>query len=72
KYEAVVLGNITDDSGTIERPIGRHKTDRKKMAVTEKNSKEAITFYRVFQRFNGYTHLELTLKTGRTHQIRVH
>ena len=72
KYEAVVLGNLKDDSGTINKPIGRHKTDRKKMAVTYQNSKEAITHYRVIARYKGFTHVELTLETGRTHQIRVH
>jgi 23S rRNA pseudouridine1911/1915/1917 synthase len=72
KYEAVVLGNLKDDSGTIDKPIGRHKTDRKKMAVTYENSKEAITHYRVLHRYKGFTHVELTLETGRTHQIRVH
>ena len=72
KYQAVVVGNIKDDSGTINAPIGRHPTDRKKMAVTQKNSRNAVTHYRVIARYNGYTHVELTLETGRTHQIRVH
>ncbi len=71
-YQAIVTGNIKDDSGTIELPIGRHPKDRKKMAVTDKNSKHAITHYKVIERYNGYTHLELRLETGRTHQIRVH
>lgn len=78
RYEAVVVGNIRDDSGTVNAPIGRHPTDRKKMAVTEKNSRNAITHYDVLRRFVGngggsaYTHIRLTLETGRTHQIRVH
>lgn len=72
KYQAVVCGNIRDDEGTINAPVGRHPTDRKKMAVTTKNSREAITHYRVISRYHGYTHIELTLETGRTHQIRVH
>lgn len=72
KYEAIVLGKIKEDNGTINKPIGRHKTDRKKMAVTQQNSKEAITHFRVLNRYNGFTHVELTLETGRTHQIRVH
>lgn len=72
KYQAVVVGNIKDDEGTINAPIGRHPTDRKKMTVTMKNSREAVTHYRVLGRYRGYTHLELTLETGRTHQIRVH
>ena len=72
KYQAVVVGNIKDDRGTINAPIGRHPTDRKKMTVTQKNSREAVTHYRVIERYKGYTHVELTLETGRTHQIRVH
>lgn len=72
KYQAVVYGNIRTEEGTINAPIGRHPTDRKKMAVTQKNSREAVTHYRVLGRYNGFTHVELTLETGRTHQIRVH
>ena len=72
KYQAVVVGNLKDDAGTINAPIGRHPTERKKMAVTFKNAREAITHYRVLERFGAYTHIELTLETGRTHQIRVH
>ncbi len=72
KYQSVVYGNIKDDEGTINAPIGRHPTDRKKMAVTEKNSRNAVTHYKVLARYNGFTHIELTLETGRTHQIRVH
>ena len=72
KYQAVVCGNLRDDQGTVNAPIGRHPTDRKKMAVTARNSREAVTHYRVLTRYRGYTHIELTLETGRTHQIRVH
>lgn len=72
KYQAVVVGNLRDDEGTVDAPIGRHPTDRKKMTVTAKNSREAVTHYKVLQRFGSYTHVELTLETGRTHQIRVH
>ena len=71
-YEAIVVGNIKQDSGTINAPIGRHPIDRKKMAVTEKNSRPAVTHYEVIARYSGYTHLRLRLETGRTHQIRVH
>ncbi len=72
KYEAIIGGHLKEESGTVNAPIGRHKTDRKKMAVTALNSKEAITHYRVIAESREYTHLELTLETGRTHQIRVH
>ncbi len=71
-YEAIVCGNVRDDSGTIDAPIGRHPADRKKMAVTEKNSRSAVTHFSVLARYRGYTHLRLQLETGRTHQIRVH
>jgi len=71
-YEAVVCGNLREDRGTIDAPIGRCPTDRKKMAVTEKNSREAVTHWEVLARYPSYTHLRLRLETGRTHQIRVH
>ncbi len=72
KYQAVVCGNIKNDSFTIDLPIGRHPKDRKKMVVTDKNSKSAVTHVKVLGRYNGFTHVELALETGRTHQIRVH
>lgn len=72
EYEAVVYGNIKNQEGIIDAPIGRNLADRKKMAVTSKASKNAITHYRVLNRYNGFTHIKLKLETGRTHQIRVH
>lgn len=71
-YECIVVGGIKQDCGTIDAPIGRHPIDRKRMAVTEKNSKPAVTHWQVLERFSGYTHLQCRLETGRTHQIRVH
>lgn len=71
-YEAIVYGRIKEDSGTINAPIGRHPTDRKRMAVTDKNSRSAVTHFEVIARYNGFTHVRCILETGRTHQIRVH
>lgn len=72
KYHAIVHGVIKEDQGTIEAPIGRHATDRKKMSVNQKNGKSAITHFKVLKRFEKYTYVECELETGRTHQIRVH
>lgn len=72
EYQAVVCGRLKNSTGIIEAPIGRHPVDRKKMCVTEKNSKEAKTEYTVMEEFNNYSHVKLKLFTGRTHQIRVH
>ena len=71
-YEAVARGSFREDTGTVDRPIGRHPTDRKRMAVTEKNSRHAVTHWEVIARYQGYTHIRCILETGRTHQIRVH
>lgn len=71
-YLTIVHGNMREDTGTVNAPIGRHPTDRKQMAVVEKNSKHAVTHFRVLERFGQYTFLECKLETGRTHQIRVH
>lgn len=72
RYHAVCQGVLREDQGTIDKPIGRHPTDRKKMAVNERNGKHAVTHYKVLQRFEKYTYIECELETGRTHQIRVH
>ncbi len=72
EYEAIVYGNIKNDRGTIKGNIGRHKTDRKKMAVVAISGKSATTYYEVLKRYENYTHIKLKLETGRTHQIRVH
>ncbi len=72
EYYTVVIGNLKEDEGTINAPIGRHHTDRKRMAVTDKNSKSAITHYRVIGRYRGFCKVACLLETGRTHQIRVH
>ena len=71
-YEAIVCGSFREDSGTVDAPIGRHPSDRKKMCVTERNSKPAVTHWEVVARYPGYTHIRCHLETGRTHQIRVH
>ena len=71
-YEAIVCGNIKADNGTVDAPVGRHPSDRKKMCVTERNSRNAVTHYEVVRRYRGYTHVRCRLETGRTHQIRVH
>lgn len=72
RYHAICHGVLKDNAGTIDRPIGRHPSDRKKMAVNEKNGKSAVTHYRVLKRFERFTYIECVLETGRTHQIRVH
>lgn len=72
KYRAIVYGNVKAEQGTVDAPIGRHPSDRKKMAVNEKNGKHAVTHYQVLERFGQYTYIECQLETGRTHQIRVH
>ena len=72
RYQAIVHGVLKDDAGTVEGPIGRHPTDRKKMSINYNNGKSAVTHYKVIKRFRQYTHVECRLETGRTHQIRVH
>ena len=71
-YEAIICGNLKEDEGTVDAPIGRHPTDRKKMCVTARNSKEAVTHWEVVERFRGYSWVRCRRETGRTHQIRVH
>ena len=71
-YHAIVHGNIKEDSGTINEPIGRHPAERKKMCVNHQNGREAVTHYEVLERFGNYTYIACRLETGRTHQIRVH
>ena len=72
RYRAIVSGNLKEDEGTVEGPIGRHPVDRKKMAINYKNGKDAVTHYKVLERFGNATYIECRLETGRTHQIRAH
>ncbi|MBR0352326.1 MAG: RluA family pseudouridine synthase [Oscillospiraceae bacterium] len=72
EYLAVIRGGMREDSGTVDAPIGRHRTDRKRMAVTQTNSRPAVTHWSVVERYRGYTLIKCVLETGRTHQIRVH
>lgn len=72
EYNAVICGHLKDQEGTVNAPIGRNPKDRKKMCVTTQNAKNAVTHYNVIEEYNGYSHLQLKLETGRTHQIRVH
>ena len=72
EYEAVIVGGLKDDQGTVELPIARHPTDRKKMAINHYNGRHAVTHWTVLRRYPGYTHVQCRLETGRTHQIRVH
>nr|WP_304053883.1 RluA family pseudouridine synthase [Enterocloster clostridioformis] len=72
RYQAIVHGVISEDEGTVDAPIGRHPVERKKMSINYQNGKDAVTHYRVLNRFRQYTHVECRLETGRTHQIRVH
>ncbi len=72
EYEAVVRGRMREEEGTVFAPIGRHPVDRKRMAVTDRGSRPAMTHWFVIARYNGYTHIRCKLETGRTHQIRVH
>lgn len=72
EYEAVIIGHLKEQKGSIDAPIGRSKNDRKKMAVTELNSKKAVTRYEVLEEYPGFSYVRLRLETGRTHQIRVH
>ena len=71
-YECIVCGNLKEDTGTVDAPIGRHPSDRKKMCITERNGRHAVTHWEVIARYKGYTHVRCKLETGRTHQIRVH
>ncbi len=72
RYRAIVHGVMKEEEGTVDAPIGRDPSERKKMAVNHRNGKDAVTHYRVLQRFSSYTYIECRLETGRTHQIRVH
>lgn len=71
-YVAIVHGNVKEDDGTVDIPIGRHPIERKKMSTHTKSGKRAVTHYRVLRRFGEYTYIQCILETGRTHQIRVH
>ena len=71
-YECIVCGSMKEDSGTVDAPIGRHPTDRKKMCVAARGGRDAVTHWEVIRRYRGYTHVRCRLETGRTHQIRVH
>ncbi len=71
-YEAVVHGNIKKEEGTVDAPVGRHPSDRKKMSIHAKSGRRAVTHYKVLKRFGDYTYIQCILETGRTHQIRVH
>lgn len=71
-YEAVARGEFREEAGTVDAPIGRHPTERKRMAVTERGSRPAVTHWEVIARYRGWTHIRCRLETGRTHQIRVH
>ena len=71
-YEAVAVGNLREDLGTVNAPIGRHPVDRKRMAIDPRNGRSAVTHWSVLGRYPGYTHIQCKLETGRTHQIRVH
>lgn len=72
EYHAVVYGHLKSENGTVDAPLGRHSIDRKKMCVTDKNSKSAVTHYEVMEEFRDFTYIKCILETGRTHQIRVH
>lgn len=72
EYEAIAVGSFKESKGTVDAPIGRHHTDRKKMCVTQENSRNAVTHYEVLKQYGGFAHVRLRLETGRTHQIRVH
>ena len=71
-YECIVCGGVKEDAGTVDAPIGRHPTDRKKMCINTRNGRNAVTHWEVIARYRGYTHVRCRLETGRTHQIRVH
>ena len=71
-YQCIVCGNLKEDNGTVNAPIGRHPSDRKKMCINQRNGKDAVTHWEVIKRYRGYTHVQCRLETGRTHQIRVH